>query len=193
MNCFNINEEIVAVQDEQMDPEEEPHDIFKIVNMEWEQYVPGVTDAPKAEHSPELSVKRIMDMKSWKGFRQEIKSMEVDTVAIRKAEAKKLEEEKKAQDRKKSKAPAARKARGSYRTYSTQQIQELIDLTIFCGMSARKAVILTGIVIRTAQHYVRQYKLKEDPGWLPDMKMSHLGGNSRKLKEEHTQFLMDFF
>lgn len=133
-----------------------------------------------------------MDLSSWKEARREIQSMEVDTVGIRKAEASKLREEKKAQSGKKPKT-VARQVRGNYRSYTPQQIQALLDLAIFSGLSARKAGILTGIVVRTAQHYVRQCRLKEDPGWLPGMKMSFLGGNNRKLKEEHTAFLMDFF
>ena len=87
----------------------------------------------------------------------------------------------------------ARKSRGAYRDYSSQQIQELIDLMICCGMSARQAGLSTGIVIRTAQHYVRQYRLKEDPEWLPGKKDSHIGGNNRKLTEDHTKFLMEFY
>ena len=37
MHCFNVNEEISVAQDELIDPEEEgePHDLFKVTNMEW--------------------------------------------------------------------------------------------------------------------------------------------------------------
>ncbi|KAG1098393.1 hypothetical protein G6F42_017998 [Rhizopus arrhizus] len=133
-----------------------------------------------------------MDLSSWKEARREIQSMEMDTVGIRKAEVSKLSEEKKAQNGKKPKT-VARQFRGNYRSYTPQQIQALLDLAVFSGLSARKAGILAGIVVRTAQHYVRQYRLKEDPGWLPGMRMNSLGGNNRKLKEEHTAFLMDFF
>ncbi|OBZ91617.1 hypothetical protein A0J61_00336 [Choanephora cucurbitarum] len=118
--------------------------------------------------------------------------MEVDTVGIRKAKVSKQREEKKAQSGKKPKT-MARQVRGNCRSYTPQKIQSLLDLAIFSGLSARKAGILTGIVVRTAQHYVHQYRLKKDSGWLPGMKMNSLGGSNRKLKEEHNPFLMDFF
>ncbi|CEP14887.1 hypothetical protein [Parasitella parasitica] len=181
MNYFNVNDEMGVIQNEEMNPEETP-DLFGIANMEWEQYIPGVTDLLKERAPPEPPVRRIMDLSSWKEARREIQSMEVDTVGIRKAEVSKLREEKKAQSGKKPKT-AARQVRENYRSYTPQQIQALLDLAIFSGLSARKAGILTGIVARTAQHYVRQYRLKEDPG----------SSNNRKLKEEHTAFLMDFF
>lgn len=71
-------------------------------------------------------------------------------------------------------------------------MQELTDLVICYRLSAGKAGIETDIVVRSAQHYVRQYKLKEDSGWLPGMKRSHLGGNNPKLNEDHTKFSMIF-
>ncbi|KAI9473379.1 hypothetical protein BDB00DRAFT_738318, partial [Zychaea mexicana] len=178
VNCLNVNDEMGVIQNEEMDTEETP-DLFGIANMEWEQYIPGVADLPKERAPPEPLVRRIMDLSSWKEeARREIQSMEVDT--------------KKAQSGKKPKT-VARQIRGNYRSYTPQQIQALLDLAIFSGLSARKAGILTGIVVRTAQHYVRQYRLKEDPGWLVGMKKNSLRGNNRKLKEEHTAFLMDFF
>lgn len=70
-----------------------------------------MTDAPKAKHAPELPVKRIMDLESWKESRQEIESMEVDIIAIQKAGTKKLEEKKKAQDRKKKQASCCKKSK----------------------------------------------------------------------------------
>ncbi|KAI9337651.1 hypothetical protein BD770DRAFT_415580 [Pilaira anomala] len=45
--------------------------------------------------------------------------------------------------------------KGAYRPL---QIQELLDLVIEQGMSARQAGLTVGIVVTTAQHYVKQYK-----------------------------------
>lgn len=136
MNCFNVNDEMGVIQNEEINPEETP-DLFGIANMEWEQYIPGVTDLPKERTPPEPPVRRIMDLSSWKEARREIQSMEVDTVGIRKAEVSKLREEKKVQSGKKPKA-VARQVRGNYRSYTPQQIQALLDLAIFSGLSARQ-------------------------------------------------------
>lgn len=87
MYCFNVNDKISVVQYEAMDSEEEaePHNLFDIVNMEWEKYFPGVTGAPKEKPPLEQAVRKIMTLKCWKESKQEIVWMEVDTVAIRKA------------------------------------------------------------------------------------------------------------
>ena len=102
MHCFNVNEEISVAQDELIDPEEEgePHDLFEVANMEWEQYVPGVSDASKEKAPLEPAVRNIITLESWKQSRQEIESMEVDTVAIRKAETQKWDEEMKEKKKK---------------------------------------------------------------------------------------------
>lgn len=50
--------------------------------MEWEHYVPGVTDAPKEKLPPESAVRKIMNFEGWKEARQDIDSMEVDHVAM---------------------------------------------------------------------------------------------------------------
>ncbi|KAI7857852.1 hypothetical protein BDC45DRAFT_499539 [Circinella umbellata] len=92
MNYFNVNDEILLIQDETMDSEEESRDLFDVANMEWIQYNPGVTDTAEAKSLPEPAVRRTMSFDSWKENRQEIVSMEVDHVAVRKATAKKLEE-----------------------------------------------------------------------------------------------------
>ena len=119
--------------------------------------------------------------------------MEVDHVAVRKAIAKKSEEEKKAKKNSEKKKTVSHKERGYYRDYTVEQIQELIDLTIFSSLSARKAVFITDIVVCTAHNYISQYKLPNDPRWLPGQKMCYYRGNNCKLKEEHTKFLLEFF
>lgn len=61
-----------------------------------------------------------------------------------------------------SKATIERKTRGPYRSYTPLQIQELLDLVIKQGMSAIQAGLAVGIVVRTAQHYVKTYKNDEE-------------------------------
>lgn len=48
------------------------------------------------------------------------------------------------------------KARGSYRRYTTGQIEKLFDLVIEEGNTAKEAALITGVNIRTAQHYVKR-------------------------------------
>ena len=49
------------------------------------------------------------------------------------------------------------KPRGSYRRYNLDQIEKLFDLVIEEGKTAKDAALVTGINIRTAQHYVKMY------------------------------------
>ncbi|KAI9358466.1 hypothetical protein BD770DRAFT_472330 [Pilaira anomala] len=72
-------------------------------------------------------------------------------------------------------------------------IQELLDLVIEQGMSARQAGLTVGIVVRTAQHYVKQYK-DDDEKRLPGFKNpARSGGNNRKLDAKHTDFLCNYY
>ncbi|KAI9506006.1 hypothetical protein BX070DRAFT_219179, partial [Coemansia spiralis] len=50
------------------------------------------------------------------------------------------------------------KARGSYRRYTPQQIESLFDLVIEEGRSAKEAVLMAVIDVRTAQNYVKTYR-----------------------------------
>ncbi|RCH90494.1 hypothetical protein CU098_008912 [Rhizopus stolonifer] len=61
--------------------------------------------------------------------------------------------------------------RGSYRSYTPAQVQELHDLVIEQGMSARKAELVLGIVVRASQNYVKQYKDNEQKR-LPEKKVA---------------------
>ncbi|KAI9365687.1 hypothetical protein BD770DRAFT_377069 [Pilaira anomala] len=83
--------------------------------------------------------------------------------------------------------------RGTYRSYSPLQIQELLDLVIEQGMSARKAGISVGIVVRTAQRYVKQYKDDEEKSLPGTKKPTRSGGNNRKLDVSHTDFLCNYY
>lgn len=77
------------------------------------------------------------------------------------------------------------RARCPYRSYTGLQIQELLDLTIELGMSARGAGLIIGIKERIAQYYVERL-----PG---QKKRSYQGGNNRKFDKVHTDFLCSFY
>jgi hypothetical protein len=59
-----------------------------------------------------------------------------------------------------------RKPRGPYRRYTANQIEQLFDYVIEQGYTAKDAALLTGINIRTAQHYIKKYNDDEE-GRLP--------------------------
>ena len=48
------------------------------------------------------------------------------------------------------------KVRGCYRRYTPDQIEKLFDLVIEEGKTAKEAALITGINIRTGQHYIRK-------------------------------------
>jgi hypothetical protein len=48
----------------------------------------------------------------------------------------------------------SRKLRGPYRRYTGHQIEHLFDYVIEQGNTAKEAALLTGINVRTAQHYI---------------------------------------
>ncbi|KAM3589912.1 hypothetical protein VKS41_000767 [Umbelopsis sp. WA50703] len=56
----------------------------------------------------------------------------------------------------------ARKTRGPYRRYTAHQIEQLFDYVIEQGKTAKDAALLTGINIRTAQHYIKKYNDDEE-------------------------------
>ena len=49
-----------------------------------------------------------------------------------------------------------RKTRSPYRRYTAHQIEQLFDYVIEQGKTAKEAALLTGINIRTAQHYIKK-------------------------------------
>ncbi|KAG1140027.1 hypothetical protein G6F37_000903 [Rhizopus arrhizus] len=71
-----------------------------------------------------------------------------------------------------------------------EQIQELLDLVIGQGLSARKAGFNVGIVERTAQHYVKQCKDDTEKRLPGQRKQTKRVG---KLESCHTEFLCSFF
>ncbi|KAI9476075.1 MAG: hypothetical protein EXX96DRAFT_485495, partial [Benjaminiella poitrasii] len=75
---------------------------------------------------------------------------------------------------------------GYYRSYTTLQIQELLDLVLEQGLSARQTEFIVGIIKRTLQHYVKQYEVNVNQQL--SSRTSHVIGNNRKLKSVHISF-----
>ncbi|KAI8364198.1 hypothetical protein BD560DRAFT_491292 [Blakeslea trispora] len=71
------------------------------------------------------------------------------------------------------------------------EIQELLDLVIEQGLSARKAGFIVGIVERTVQRYVKQYK-EDNEKRLPGQKKKQ-SAPPKKLEPLHTDFLCSYF
>ncbi|CEG80782.1 hypothetical protein RMATCC62417_15068 [Rhizopus microsporus] len=90
----------------------------------------------------------------------------------------------------KPKTKTQAKVRGPYRSYTPEQIQELLDLVIEQDLSACKAGLIVDIVERTAQHYVKQYKGDEEKRLPGQRKRTQRVG---KLEPCHTDFFCSFF
>jgi transposase len=85
----------------------------------------------------------------------------------------------------------ARKTRGPYRRYTAHQIEQLFDYVIEQGKTAKDAALLTGINIRTAQHYIKKYNDDEERR-LPVSGKKPGAGRKAKLIESHSQFLIGY-
>src|SRR3984893_15284100 len=81
--------------------------------------------------------------------------------------------------------------RGSYRRYNLDQIEKLFDLVIEEGKTAKDAALITGINVRTAQHYLKRYNDDEERRLSVCRKKPRIGAKG-KLTEAHTQFLIDY-
>ncbi|KAI8350885.1 hypothetical protein EDC96DRAFT_519013 [Choanephora cucurbitarum] len=130
------------------------------VAMEWHHWQPEHDLEPKLKKSEaEPNLKRLMDLDGFFQTRHEIDES--------------VKHEKVVESVSKGKGVRTNKVRGNYRSYTPHQIQELLDLVIEQGMSARQAGLYVGIAVRTAQHYVMLYKDDEKkrlPGALREKK-----------------------
>src|ERR1700731_4176229 len=82
-----------------------------------------------------------------------------------------------------------RKPRGPYRRYAAHQIERLFYYVIEQGKTAKDAALLTGINIRTAQHYIKNYNDDEERR-LPVSGRKPGAGLKAKLTDCHSQFLI---
>lgn len=70
-------------------------------------------------------------------------------------------------------------------------MEKLFDLVIEEGKTAKEAALITGIIIRTAQHYIKKYNDDEErclPGGCSNPRVRNLG----KLTDAHSHFLMEY-
>ncbi|KAI8370160.1 hypothetical protein EDC96DRAFT_588327 [Choanephora cucurbitarum] len=147
MHCFNIMDEIPRY-----DPMEIEHQVGNIV-----------------ETKQEPSLKKLLNLADYETARkEENKKQQTENSEPNEPS---IESGSKGDKKKKKKSEA--KVRGSYRSYAPEQIQELLDLVIEQGLSARKTGFIVGIVERIAQHYVKQYK-DDNEKRLPGQKKSRV-------------------
>ncbi|KAI9326006.1 hypothetical protein BD770DRAFT_302678, partial [Pilaira anomala] len=181
MHCFNVNDEISAPN--HMDVEESTQlDLYETASLEWHSWQPGVDDQIQKKND-EPEIKRLMDLDMYQANYTEknITDEDILPTALPKRNS----------EKKPISSKAASGTRGPYRSYTPTQIQELLDLVIEQGMSARQAGFTVGIVVRTAQNYVKQYKDDEQKRLPGEKKLRH--GHSKKLNSHHTDFLCEFY
>ncbi|KAI8326552.1 hypothetical protein EDC96DRAFT_190150 [Choanephora cucurbitarum] len=134
LHCFNVTDEFGEVEPMELESSQVP-DVAEVVGYEWHQWQPG-QEEPAQTVEEQLGIKsliRFRDFKQWK-VEEYITLKEEEKVEVAVPSQ---------QNNSKSKT-AVNKVRGSYRSYSPQQIQELIDLVIMTGMSARQAGLSLG-------------------------------------------------
>ena len=83
------------------------------------------------------------------------------------------------------------KPRGSCRRCNFDQIEKLVDLVIEEGKTSKVAALITGINVRTAQHYVKKYNEDEERR-LPCRHRKTKVGNDGKLTAALSPFLIDY-
>jgi hypothetical protein len=141
MHCFNVTDEIP--EDEAMEVEEENQfDLYQQSTLEWHQWNPN--EPEKSSKQPEPKLMRLTDLDMYE--KVNIKINKKPSEAIKKLVVVDPVVKKEPNSTTKAKA----NFRGPCRSYTPIQIQELLDLVIEQGMSARKAGLTVGIVVRTA-------------------------------------------
>ncbi|CEJ00962.1 hypothetical protein RMCBS344292_18454 [Rhizopus microsporus] len=176
MHCFNVLDDIPEYEPMEV---ENTKDLYETTEFEWHHWKEPGTN----ERLPEPEVKKLLDLKSYQAYRQILENNQPE------AEAQITVEIENGLKQRKKKAPA--KVRGAYRSYSPEQVQELLDPVIEQGLSARKAGAIVGIVERTAQHYVKTYR-EDDEKRLPGGRKQRVSWE-RKLGPHHTDFLCEFY
>jgi len=81
----------------------------------------------------------------------------------------------------------SRKVRGPYRRYTGHQIEQLLLYVIEQGKTAKDAAHLTGINVKTAQHYIKTYNGERR---LPVSGRKPGPGRKPKLTDANSQFLI---
>ena len=178
MNCFSVMDEIA--ESDPMEIETFQNDLYNIVGLGWHYWRQPVISKKVAEPD----VKKLMDLSSYQGFRQNI-SMSSETSEGN------AKEKKDSSSKLSSVKVSNSKVQGSYRSYNSEQIQELLNHVIEGGLSARKTGMMIGIVERTTQHYVKLYRDDEEkrlPGLRKPLIKCHM-----KFDPQHTDFLCTLY
>ncbi|KAG1138552.1 hypothetical protein G6F37_010405 [Rhizopus arrhizus] len=158
------------------------NDLYQTTELEWHHW-----KEPNEDDSvSEPAVKKLLNLKSYQVYRQTLENENYS-----KAEEQPIIVDIQNDLKQSRKKVISKKTRGAYRTYSPEQVQELLDLVIEEGLSARKAGAIVGIVERTAQNYVKTYKEDEEKRLLGGRKQRVSW--ERKLQPHHTNFLCMFY
>ncbi|KAI7857340.1 hypothetical protein BDC45DRAFT_578762 [Circinella umbellata] len=183
MTCFNIADEII--EPTSMEVEEVQLGLYETDDLEWQEWQPG-QDEKKPVKETRPDIKKLMNLDTFQEFCSNSQGNQYGpataTQQIVKSKIKSTAE-----------STAAKSTRGTYRSYTLLQVQELLDLVIEEGVSARQAGLAVGIVMRTAQHYVKTYRDDEEKRLPGIKKASRLRGNNRKLEPKHTDFLCRYY
>ncbi|CAO3699787.1 unnamed protein product [Rhizopus stolonifer] len=123
--------------------------LYETTSLEWHSWKPGVDDQIQKKND-EPEIKRLIDLDMYQANYNEKNIINKDILPT--ALPKRNSEQKSISSK------VASRTRGPYRSYTPTQIQELLDLVIEQEISARQAGFTVGIVVKTAQNYVKQCK-----------------------------------
>ncbi|KAG1055662.1 hypothetical protein G6F43_002405 [Rhizopus delemar] len=141
------------------------NDLHQTTELEWHHW-----KGPNEDESvPKPAVKKLLDLKSYQIYRQTLEN----------------------ENHSKAKEQSIIMKVHNDLKQSKKKIQELHDLVIEEGLSARKAGAVVGIAERTAQNYVKTYR-EDDEKRLPGGRKQRVSWE-RKLQSHHTNFLCVFY
>lgn len=178
IHYFNVAEEIPAF--ELMEVENQQGDLYNIATIEWSHW-----ELPDATNKvPESDIKKLMGLDDYQVYRESFVKTEHDEMVEASSQNVGLSVAKQPNK-------PVKKIRGPYRSYTPEQVQELLHLVIEQRLSAKRAGFIFGVVERTARQCVKQYKDNEDKR-LPGTKKQRTKWIS-KLQPHHTNFFCDFY
>ncbi|KAI8348854.1 hypothetical protein BD560DRAFT_493005 [Blakeslea trispora] len=119
MHCFNVMDEIPRY--DPMEIEYPVGNIVEAINLEWHYWENGEPAEKKKKQEP--SLKKLLNL--------------ADYETARKEENKKQQTENSEPNESSIESGSKAQVRGPYRSYALEQIQELLDLVIEQGLSAR--------------------------------------------------------
>lgn len=124
MHCFNVIDEIPEFDPAEVEKEHQA-DLYETTALEWHECQPGI-DEKKPVKEPALVLKRLMDLDSYRTFRKTAQ----ETAVVVQQESTTAIQEVKSVSNSTTKTAATKNIGGPYRSYTSVQIQELLDLVI---------------------------------------------------------------